>query len=95
VANIKSAEKRNKQNEKRRQRNVQVKSSVRTAAKKIIKSLSMKDSKPEEIEKMQKDFVKTIDTAAQKGIVTKNAASRKKSRIAKKINALKAQTAQQ
>jgi small subunit ribosomal protein S20 len=95
VANIKSAEKRNKQNEKRRQRNVQVKSSVRTAAKKIIKSLSMKDSKPEEIEKMQKDFVKTIDTAAQKRIVTKNAASRKKSRIAKKINALKAQTAQQ
>ncbi len=95
MANIKSAEKRNKQNEKRRQRNVQVKSSVRTAAKKIIKSLSMKDSKPEEIEKMQKDFVKTIDTAAQKGIVTKNAASRKKSRIAKKINALKAQTAQQ
>ncbi len=95
MANIKSAEKRNKQNEKRRQRNVQVKSSVRTAAKKIIKSLSMKDSKPEEIEKMQKDFVKTIDTAAQKRIVTKNAASRKKSRIAKKINALKAQTAQQ
>lgn len=95
MANIKSAEKRNKQNEKRRQRNVQVKSSVRTAAKKIIKSLSMKDSKSEEIEKMQKDFVKTIDTAAQKGIVTKNAASRKKSRIAKKINALKAQTAQQ
>ena len=95
MANIKSAEKRNKQNEKRRQRNVQVKSSVRTAAKKIIKSLSMKDSKPEEIEKMQKDFVKTIDTAAQNGIVTKNAASRKKSRIAKKINALKAQTAQQ
>ncbi len=95
MANIKSAEKRNKQNEKRRQRNVQVKSSVRTAAKKIMKSLSMKDSKPEDIGKMQKDFVKTIDTAAQKGIVTKNAASRKKSRIAKKINALKAQTAQQ
>jgi len=95
VANIKSAEKRNKQNEKRRQRNVQVKSSVRTAAKKIMKSLSVKDSKPEEIDKLQKDFIKTIDTAAQKGIVKKSAASRKKSRIAKKINALKAQTAQQ
>jgi small subunit ribosomal protein S20 len=37
-----------------------------------------------------KDMIKRLDTAARKGIVTKNAASRKKSRMQRRINSLTA-----
>lgn len=88
VANIKSAKKRNITNEKRRAKNSQVKSSIRTLSKKVLKALSSKEISPEEIQQIHKDFTKTIDTAAGKRIVHKKTAARKKSRIAKKINAL-------
>jgi small subunit ribosomal protein S20 len=88
LANIKSQEKRNKQNEKRRVKNVQVKSSVRTSSKKLVKALEAKETaKPETINELFKSFTKTIDTASGKGVVHKNTASRKKSRLAKKVNA--------
>ena len=85
MANIKSAEKRNRQNEKRRKRNSQVKSAVRTAEKKVRKQL-LAGSK-ENLPALFKEFVKKIDTAARKGIIHWKTAARKKSRLAKKVNA--------
>jgi small subunit ribosomal protein S20 len=65
-----------------------VKSTIRTAAKKIVKTIDSKEGK--DLDKIQEyflNFTKTIDTAAGKGIIKKNTAARKKSRLAKKINA--------
>ena len=87
MANIKQQKKRNIQNEKRRVRNSQAKSSIRTAAKKVNKITESKDSQDAVvIQETYRLFVKTIDTAASKGIVKKGTADRKKSRLAKKVN---------
>ena len=86
MANTKSTEKRVRQNEKGRRHNAGVKSSLRTAAKKVLKTISA-SSNPEEIKENFKQFVKRMDTAARKGVIHKKTASRKKSRIAKRLNA--------
>ena len=87
MANIKQQKKRNLQNEKQRERNSQVKSSIRTAAKKVNKITELKDTQDVVvIQETYRLFVKTIDTAASKGIVKKRTADRKKSRLAKKVN---------
>jgi small subunit ribosomal protein S20 len=90
LANIKQQKKRNIQNEKRRVKNSSVKSSIRTAAKKVVKATDLKDIKEVKNEGMIKEsyqnFIKLIDTAASKGIIKKTTAARKKSRLAKKVN---------
>ena len=87
MANTKQQKKRNIQSEKKKTANSMVKSSVRTADKKVLKYLESKEGKEKSvIETLYKNFVRTIDTAAQKGVVKKNTASRKKSRVAKKVN---------
>ena len=87
-----SAEKRHKQSEERRLRNKAVKSSVRTSAKKFI-VLAQKSGRGSanvgETEAALKDMIKKIDTAAQKGIIKKNAAARKKSRMQRLFNSIK------
>ena len=89
MANIKSAKKRIRQNEKIRIRNSRVKSSIRTAAKRVIKEIESKDEKdPERINELFRDYVKKIDTSSRKGIVHWKSAARKKSRLAKRINSL-------
>ncbi len=93
MANIKQQKKRNRQNEKRRIKNSQVKSSIRTATKKVIKAIEAKDGKDAAvIEENYKTFIKEIDTAAGKGIFKKSTAARKKSRLAKKVNSALAET---
>lgn len=88
MANIKQQQKRNRQNEKRREKNSQVKSTIRTAAKKVIKTIESKDGKDlDKIQESYLSFSKTIDAAAGKGIIKKNTAARKKMRLAKKVNA--------
>jgi small subunit ribosomal protein S20 len=47
----------------------------------------------EDAEAALKDMIKKLDTASRKGIIKKNAASRKKSRMQRLFNALKAQPA--
>lgn len=84
-----SAEKRHRQSEERRLRNKAVKSAVRTSAKKVVTLARKKDTA--NAEAALKDMVKQIDTAARKGIIKKNAASRKKSRMQRLLNNLKAQ----
>jgi small subunit ribosomal protein S20 len=87
LANIRSQIKRNKQNEKRRARNIQVKSAIRTTVKKVIKAVEAKES-PEQLKAKYDTFVKTIDKAAGTRVVHKNTAARKKSRLAKRVNAV-------
>ena len=86
-----SAEKRRRQSEERRLRNKSVKSSVRTSAKKFV-VLAQKSRNPAELgeaEAALKDMIKKIDTAAQKGIIKKNTAARKKSRMQRLFNSIK------
>ncbi|HRY53666.1 MAG TPA: 30S ribosomal protein S20 [Spirochaetia bacterium] len=84
----KSAEKRQRQNEKRRLRNKMEKSAIRSTAKKVVVAAQGKDTAAAEA--ALADMIKRIDTAARKGIVKKNTAARKKSRMQRLINALKA-----
>jgi small subunit ribosomal protein S20 len=83
-----SAEKRHRQSEERRLRNKAVKSAVRTSAKKFV--LLARKKETGEAEAALKDMIKKIDSAAQKGIIKKNAASRKKSRMQRLYNSLNA-----
>jgi small subunit ribosomal protein S20 len=82
-----SAEKRHRQSEERRIRNKAVKSSVRTSAKKFVVLARKKDV--DNAEAALKDMIKKIDTAARKGIIKKNAAARKKSRMQRLFNSIK------
>jgi len=90
---ISSAEKRHRQSEERRLRNKSVKSSVRTSAKKFV-VLARKSGRNTtdlgEAELALKDMIKKIDSAAQKGIIKRNTAARKKSRMQKLFNSIKA-----
>ena len=82
-----SAEKRHRQSEDRRMRNKAVKSAVKTSVKKFVALAQKKDPGSETA---LREMVKKIDTAARKGIIKKNAAARKKSRMQKYFNAMKA-----
>lgn len=84
-----SAEKRQRQNQKRRMRNRIVRSTVRTTQKKFLQAL--KNGNIEDAQKAFSETEKLIDTAARKGVYHKNAAARTKSRMQKKLNALKVQ----
>ena len=86
-----SAEKRHRQSEERRLRNKSVKSSVRTSAKKfvILAQKSRNSTELAEAEAALRDMIKKIDTAAQKGILKKNTAARKKSRMQRLFNSIK------
>jgi small subunit ribosomal protein S20 len=82
MANIKSQIKRNRQNEKRRQRNQAVKSSLKTASKKVTGA-----GDAEAASAAVRDASRAYDKAASKGMLHKRAAARHKSRLAKAANA--------
>jgi small subunit ribosomal protein S20 len=86
VANIKSQMKRNRQNEVRRLRNKAVRSEMRTRTKTALATAA----EGGETEETLRAAVKRIDTAATKGVIHKNEAARRKSRLMKRINALQA-----
>jgi small subunit ribosomal protein S20 len=83
LANIKSAIKRNKQNEKRRQLNRIFRGSTRTLVKdaKVAIESGDKDVATAEV----KEAIQKLDRAAAKGIVHKNNAARRKSRLMKHL----------
>ena len=81
-----SAEKRQRQDEKRHLRNKGVKSSIRTAAKKVTTAVEKKDAEAAKAALVA--MISEIDSAARKGIVKKNTAARKKSRMQKYVNKL-------
>ena len=82
----KSAEKREREEAKRRLINRAAKSKVRTAIKKFDQAV-MKGDK-ETAEASLKESCKLLDSAASKGVMHKNTASRKKSRLTHAYNKL-------
>jgi small subunit ribosomal protein S20 len=82
VANIKSQIKRNKQNEKARQRNKAVKSSLRTSVRKFREAAD--GGNPAEAETALRAACRQLDKAASKGVIHKNQAANRKSAIAKR-----------
>ena len=86
MANIKSAIKRSRMNEKKALANNSVKSETKTTIKKLEIALEEKDKKV--AEELYKEAIKRIDMAESKGIYKKNTAARKKSHLTKKMNDL-------
>ncbi len=80
MPNIKSAEKRTRTIGRKTESNIPFKSSMKSAIKKVEKSTD------NEKENLLKVAIKKIDKAAAKGIIKKNTAARKKSRLTKKVN---------
>ena len=83
--------KRIRQNEKRRQRNKAVRSEVKTYYKKTIEAMNKNEL--EKAEEYLRTFVSKIDKAVKKGIIHRNEANRKKSRLMKLMNEKKKKVA--
>jgi len=84
LANIKSAKKRIAVTAKKHMRNKSVRSSTKTAVKKVLTAIEAGDkTKAAEAHRLA---IKAIDQAASKGIFHKNTASRKKSQLTKLLN---------
>ncbi|MCI8352464.1 MAG: 30S ribosomal protein S20 [Clostridia bacterium] len=88
MPNIKSAIKRVSVIEKKTLRNNMIKSGYRTAVRKFEEAVEAGDVK--NAETLFVEATKKIDMACTKGVIVKNTAARKKSRLAKKLNAVKA-----
>ena len=88
MATHKSAEKRNRQAGKHRECNNAVKSSVKTGMKTVLEAVGAKN--PEAAKAALAKVVPMIAKAAAKGSFHKKTASRKISRLTKRVNTLKA-----
>jgi small subunit ribosomal protein S20 len=86
LANHKSALKRVKQSEKRRLRNKAVKTRVKGVIKDIRQAVEAGNA--EEAQKALSIAVPVIDKAASKGVIHKNNAARKVSRLSKHVNGI-------
>jgi small subunit ribosomal protein S20 len=84
LANIKSQIKRNLQNEKRRLRNRNSRGAARTAVNQARAAFEEND--PETKASILK-AISALDKAAEKGIIHKNNAARRKGRLMKKLTA--------
>jgi small subunit ribosomal protein S20 len=85
VPNIKSAEKRVRVSAKRTLRNTSLKSALRTTIKKFEAALTHSDV--EQARLALRVATRALDKAVTKGIIHRNTASRKKSRLTKRFNA--------
>ncbi|MGQ9508289.1 MAG: 30S ribosomal protein S20 [Thermodesulfobacteriota bacterium] len=81
-----SALKRVKQSEKRRLRNLHIKSTVKTAVKKVREAIEKKDA--EGAKKALAQAIPLIQKACSKGVFHKNTSSRKISRLTRAVNAI-------
>ena len=86
MANIKSAKKRILTAERNRVKNVAFKSSIKTAVKKVLELA--KDGDKKNIDSAVSQAYKLCDKAVSKGVLHKNTAARKKSRLTKAVNKL-------
>lgn len=86
MANIKSAIKRNRQNEKRRVRNRIFRGRARTFVKKA--RVAIEEGQVESAREATLEAIRALDKAAQKGILHKNNAARRKSRLMRSLAAL-------
>ena len=87
MANIKSQIKRNKQNEKRRLRNKAARSEIKTRIKTAVRVAEARDESALDTMQLAQ---KRLDMAASKGIIHKNQAARRKSRLMKRVNKVEA-----
>jgi len=81
---IKSAKKALRQNAKRRKRNIERKTKSKDLIKKVRNLIAQK--KFAEVKKLLPRLYKTLDKTAKVGIIKKNTANRKKSRLTKSLN---------
>jgi small subunit ribosomal protein S20 len=81
MANIRSQIKRNRTNERRRVRNRAVKSELRTRVKTALTTAGTEGAGDESL----RLALKKIDKAASKGVIHKNAAARRKSRLMRAV----------
>ncbi len=86
MANIKSAAKRARQSEQRRQHNVGLRSKMRTLTKKVLSAVEAGDK--ELARTSYAKAVPVIDSVSDKGLIHKNKAARHKSRLNNKVKAL-------
>lgn len=89
MANIKSQIKRIKQNEKRRLRNRVVRGSFRSAVRNA--RLALESGNVEASQAAVLQAVSALDKAAEKGVIHKNNAARRKSRLMKRLAAVAVQ----
>ena len=89
MANVASAEKRNRQRIKRRERNLQHLVPMRTRVKRARAVLDKAQESPETVEPTVAVAIQQLAKAAQKGVIHKKTASRKISRLTKALNKVK------
>ena len=85
MANIKSQIKRNRQNEERRVRNKGVRSEMKTRTKTAVSAVGTDDE-----DAALRIAIKRIDKSASRGVIHKNQAANRKSRLMRRVNALRA-----
>ncbi len=86
MANIKSQKKRIKTAEKARMRNRAVRSSLKTAIKKV--HVAVEEGNAAEAQTLANQACRLLDKAASKGIIHKNQAAQRKSGVQKLVNTL-------
>ena len=87
MANIKSAKKRAKQSEKKRQVNLSRITSLRTSIKKLVRAIDAK-SDSVKVKELFDDAQAQLARAKGKGLIHANTAARKTSRLAKRVSQL-------
>jgi small subunit ribosomal protein S20 len=90
LANLRSALRDIKKSRKRAERNKSVRSAIKTLVKKTRAAITGGE---ENAVALVSETSALVDKAAKRNIIHKNAANRRKSRLAKRLNAAKAQTA--
>ncbi len=88
MANLASAKKRIKQNERNRIRNRARKSEVKTVTRKYLEAIRLGEL--QEAQELLSSVTKKLDQVAAKGTLHRGTVSRRKSRLARRLNAARA-----
>jgi len=91
MANIKSQKKRILTNEKNRQRNIAVRSRVKTLVKRTDEMIAVKDGDKAKAELLT--AISAIDRACTKGVIHPNQAARRKSSLQRRYNQMQTESA--
>ncbi len=87
MANKHAAEKAMRQSARRRTRNRVIRAAARTQAKRAQVAVGTQEASAQQL---VREAIRALDQAAQKGVIKKNNAARRKSRLMKKLNQLQA-----
>ncbi|HEX9413594.1 MAG TPA: 30S ribosomal protein S20 [Ktedonobacterales bacterium] len=90
MPNLRSAKKRVRIEEKRRTRNKAVKSTVRTYVTKAREAIAEAPAEPETAEAIR-EAISQLDRAVTKGVLHRNNAARRKSRLMQRLHAAEAE----